>query len=84
MKYFIIYICLFLSCCSSYTKSIEILPEPEKPKLSHIQWNDINIDGKHCYAISDLDMDILNNNLIDLLDYERKEQLLLKYYEHLK
>ena len=79
MKYYII-LFLFLTSCSTY-KQISVLPEPEKPKLSHIHWSDINISGTHYYSLSDSDMDILNNNLIDILEYEREQQLLIKYYE---
>lgn len=84
MKYYIILLFVMLSCCSTYTKTESILPEPSKPKLSHIVWGDITIEGKHYFSISDSNMDLLNNNLIDLFDYERKQQLLLKYYEGLQ
>lgn len=75
---------LLSACTSSVHPSNYIVPEPNKPKLSHIEWSDVIINGKHLYAISDNNMDVLNNNLIDLLEYERKQQLLIKYYENLQ
>lgn len=85
MKKMLILLVLLSSCAS--TQSLEstskILPEPTKPEISHINWAEISKNNKIYYLLDKKNMDILNNNLLNILDYQRKQSSLIHYYENL-
>lgn len=84
-KYFLLFLFLCTSC--STTANTKILPQnviieqPTKPNLSKIQWKQIDFNNEMLYTLDQKNMDILNNNLIEILNYERKQKLIIQYYQ---
>lgn len=83
MKYFFPLILLLTSCSMQNNTPSGIIPEPNKPQLSKINWNEINFNGEMLYTLDQKNMDILNNNLIEIYNYERKQQSQIQYYQNL-
>lgn len=79
----LIFVMLFLTSCSSIIKNKEILPEPNKPQISHINWSETNIHNTTYYLLDKKNMDILNNNLLNILNYQKEQSSLIHYYENL-
>lgn len=79
----ILFLLLFLSSCASNSVSTKVLPEPEKPKINHIKWSETTSNHTIYYLLDKNNMDILNNNLLSILDYQRKQTSLIHYYENL-
>lgn len=78
---------LFLTSCatSSNLPRLEnpILPGIPAPQTEHVLWSGININGQYLYTVDQDNMNKLNNNLINILDYTRKQNTLIQYYENL-
>lgn len=84
-KYFLLLLFLFSSCAEN-TKTFPknaIIEQPSKPILSKIQWNQIDVNNEMLYTLDQKNMDILNNNLIEILNYERKQKLIIQYYQNI-
>lgn len=75
---------LLTSCANSKLhQSNVILPEPQKPTIHHIEWKETKVKNINYFLLDEKNMNILNTNLIDILDYQRKQSSLIHYYENL-